>query len=63
MNIYGIYDIEEAEQCIIVGTLEEIVNYLSLTARETNRALKTGSTVKNKYKIHYLFKEVQKECS
>lgn len=57
MNIYGIYDIKENEQCVRVGTLQEIVKFLSLTVREIDRALKLESTVKNKYKIYFLFKE------
>lgn len=61
MNIYGIYDVKEKEQCMRVGTLEEIIKFLNLTARELGRALKSNSTVRNKYKIYYLFKEeVQK---
>lgn len=62
MNIYGIYDIKEKEQCVRVGTLQEIVNFFSLTARELDRALKKESTVKNKYKIYFLFKEDTEEC-
>ena len=57
MNIYGIYDIKENEQCVRVGTLQEIVKFLSLTVREIDRALKSKSTVKSKYKIYFLFKE------
>ena len=57
MNIYGIYDIKEKEQCIRIGTISEIVEFLNLTARELNRALKNNSLVRNKYEICYLFKE------
>ena len=61
MNIYGIYDIKEKEQCIRVGTLEEIIKFLNLTVRELGKALKSNSTIRNRYKIYYLFKEeVQK---
>lgn len=62
MNIYGIYDIKENEQCVRVGTLQEIVKFLSLTVREIDRALKSKSTVRNKYKIYFLFKEGTEEC-
>ena len=51
MNIYGIYDIKEKEQCIRVGTLEEIIKFLNLTPRELGRALKSNSTVRSRYKI------------
>lgn len=57
MNIYGIYDIEEKEQCIRIGTLNEIVMFLNLIAREIGKALKSNNLVRNKYEICYLFKE------
>ena len=57
MNIYGIYDIKEKEQCLRVGTLEEIIKFLDLTVREVGKALKSNSIVRNKYKVCYLFKE------
>lgn len=57
MNIYGIYDVKEKEQCMRVGTLEEIIKFLNLTARELGRALKSDSLIRNKYKIYFLFKE------
>ncbi len=61
MKIYGIYDIKEKEQCIRVGTLEEIIKFLNLKPRELGRALKSNSTVRSRYKIYYLFmEEVQK---
>ena len=62
MNIYGIYDIKEKEQCVRVGTLVEIVKFLNLTVRQIDRALKAESTVKSKYKIYFLFKEDTEEC-
>lgn len=46
MNIYGIYNEKEAEQCMRVGTL-----------REVGRALNKNNLVKHKYRIYYLFKE------
>lgn len=57
MNIYGIYDIKDKEQCVRIGTLEEIIRFLSLTAREMSRAIKKNDTVRNHYKIYYLFNE------
>lgn len=57
MNIYGIYDIKNNEQCIRVGTLEEIVKFLNLTVREIGRALNKNDTIRKSYKIYYLFKE------
>ena len=57
MNIYGIYDIKNNEQCMRVGTLQEVVKFLNLTAREMSRALKKNNTVIKQYKIYYLFNE------
>lgn len=57
MNIYGIYNEKESEQCVRVGTLPEIVRFLNLTAREVGRALNKNNLVRHKYKIYYLFKE------
>ena len=57
MNIYGIYDIKDNEQCIRVGTLPEIVKFLNLTVREVGRAINKNNTIRKHYKIYYLFKE------
>jgi len=57
MNIYGIYDIKEKEQCIKIGTLKEIAIFLDLTAKEIGLALKRNATIRNKYEICYLYKE------
>lgn len=57
MNIYGIYNVKENEQCMRIGTLEEIVKFLNLTARELSCALNKNSLVRNKYEIYYLFQE------
>jgi len=57
MNIYGIYDMKEDEACLRVGTLEEIVRFLDLTARELGSALKKNSLVRKQYKVCYLYKE------
>lgn len=57
MNIYGIYDIKNSEQCLRVGTMQEVVRFLDLTAREMGRAIKNNSLVRGKYKLCYLFKE------
>lgn len=57
MNIYGIYDIKEKEQCIRIGTLEEIINFLDLTVRELGQGLKNNNLIRNKYEVCYLFKE------
>lgn len=57
MKIYGLYNIKEKEQCLRVGTLEEIIKFLDLTARELSRALRNNNLVRSKYEICYLYKE------
>lgn len=57
MNIYGIYNVKENERCMRVGTLEEIVKFLDLTARELRRALNKNNLVRNTYKVCYLYTE------
>lgn len=61
MKIYGIYDIQNNEQCLRIGSLEEIIKFLNLTIKEIGLALRKNSTIRNKYKIYFLFtEEVQK---
>lgn len=57
MKIYGIYNLKEKEECMRVGSLQEIIKFLDLTARELALALKRKSTIRNKYQICYLYKE------
>lgn len=57
MKIYGVYNIKEKEQCMIVGTLQEIVKFLNLTTRELGLASRRNSIIRNKYEICYLYKE------
>jgi len=57
MKIYGIYNLKENEQCMRVGTLEEIKRFLNLSPRDLGLALRRNATIKNKYEICYLYKE------
>jgi len=57
MKIYGIYNIKENEQCMRVGTLEEIKKFLNLSARDLALGLIRNATLRNKYQICYLYKE------
>lgn len=57
MKIYGIYDIQNNEQCLRIGSLEEIIKFLNLTIKEIGLALRKNSTIRNKYKIYFLFTE------
>ena len=58
MNIYGIYDIKQNEQCLRVGTLQEIIKFSNLSVREIGLALKNRKIIRTRYQICYLFKEV-----
>lgn len=57
MKIYGIYDTKNSEQCMRIGTLQEVVRFLNLTARESGRAIKSNNLIRNQYKLCYLFSE------
>lgn len=57
MKIYGIYNIKEEEQCMRVGSLKDIINFLDLSMKEIGLALRKNSIIRNKYKICYLYKE------
>lgn len=61
MKIYGIYNNKENEQCMRVGTLEEITKFLNLSSRDLGLALRRNSTIRNTYKIYYLFKEEEQK--
>lgn len=57
MKIYRIYNLKENEQCMRVGTLEEIKKFLNLSPRDLGQALRRNATIRNKYEICYLYKE------
>ncbi len=57
MKIYGIYDTKNSEQCMRIGTLQEVVRFLNLTARESGRAIKSNNLIRDQYKLCYLFSE------
>ncbi len=56
MKIYGIYDITNKEQCVRVGTLQEIIRFLNISARALSRALK-GDKINSRYNLVYLYTE------
>lgn len=57
MKIYGIYDEKNKEQCVRVGTLAEVVNFLDISARTVSIALNKHKYIKKRYKLYYLFEE------
>lgn len=48
MNIFGLYDITNKEQCLRVGTLGEIAMMYNLTVKEIDRALKKHTLIRRK---------------
>ena len=58
MKIYGIYDLDNKEQCLKVGDIREIINFLGVTARGFGRIIK-NKTYKKKYEVLYLFEETE----
>lgn len=56
MGIYGIYDKKNKEQCLRVGTIDEIVRFFDLSARGFDLVLKKG-IYKNRFEIMYLYEE------
>ena len=61
MNIYGIYDTENNEQCIRVGTLQEIVKFLNLTAKEMSIAVKKNRTIRKHYSKNQISDKVSRK--
>lgn len=57
MKIYGIYNLKENEQCMRIGTLQEIIRFLDLTNKELGRALRKNNLIRKQYKLCYLYKE------
>lgn len=57
MNIYGIYDMRNEEQCLRVGPLNEVINFLQLTPIELGQGLKNNNIIRNQYRLLYLFNE------
>lgn len=57
MGIYGIYDKKNKEQCLRVGTIDEIARFFEMSARIFNSAIRKG-IYKDRYEIIYLYEEV-----
>lgn len=43
MKIYGIYDLKDKEQCLRVGDIREIIEFLDLTARMFDSVIRKRS--------------------
>ena len=57
MNIYRIYDIKDNEQRVRVGTVDEIVKFLGISARHFDSVIKKHSLVDRRYQIYFLYIE------
>lgn len=57
MRIYGIYDITNKEQCVRIGTLQDIIKFLGLSARSIDSAVKRGTMLCSRYILVYLYTE------
>ncbi len=58
MEIYGIYDLKDKEQCVTVGTIDEISNFLRLPTRSFNKCMREGKYAE-RFEIVYLYDEEQ----
>lgn len=56
MSIYGIYDKNNKEQCLRVGTVDEIARFFELTARGLGVVIRQG-IYKKRYEVIYLYEE------
>lgn len=56
MRIYGIYDLKNKEQVVMVGSILEIINFLNVSARSFDRLIK-GALYKERYQVLYVYQE------
>ena len=47
MNLYGLYDIKENEQCVLIGSIKEIANYLRYKEDSLRKYLHRKKKVEN----------------
>lgn len=56
MKIYGIYDLKNKEQCLRIGDIREITEFLNVTARGIGRTIQNG-VYKNRYEVLCVYEE------
>ncbi len=56
MRIYGIYDLKNKEQCLRIGDIREIANFLNITARKLDMAIRSGKYQK-RYEVVCVYEE------
>lgn len=61
MDIYGVYDLKQKEQCILVGNLLDVKKYFGITARKLNNILKKHEIYKDRYELVYCYEEGEKK--
>lgn len=61
MKIYGIYDLKDKEQCLKVGDVKEIVEFLNVSARKFDRLIKSG-LYQHRYEVLCVYEEKEEIC-
>lgn len=56
MKIYGIYDLKNKEQCLRVGDIREIVEFLNVTARGFGKIIKSR-VYQHRYEVLCVYEE------
>lgn len=51
MNIYGIYDLKNKEQCICIGNSEKICNFLEISKAKMYETVNKKIKLKCRYEI------------
>ena len=62
MKIYGIYDTKNHEQCIRIGTLQEIIRFLNISARCINKTINKHCKLLGRYELVFLYTEPGRIC-
>ena len=60
MKIYGIYEADELEQCIFVGTMEEIEKFTGMNRNSIGSAINRDCLINGRYKVKGLYFERSK---
>lgn len=62
MKIYGIYENDEYEECIYVGTAKEIAKEFNIKQNSLYRMVSRGDkTIQGKKNKRYLIKKIEEE--
>lgn len=65
MMIYGVYEADEYEQCVFVGTMRELVKMFNRTERSLSSSIARHKKIEvnghRRYYIYSLYKEAKDE--